>query len=204
MALTKRQKEIYDFIKGFIEEKGYSPSLEEIGQAFQLSSVATVHKHVTNLVRKGLLRRTWNQNRSIDIVREDVAPRAVEVPLLGRLASGQPVEPLAGSERVAIPSWLVGQGRTYLLEARDDSMQEHHVQRGDYLVIEERRSASSGQLVLGLRDGDAVVLERRTTNTGPTPAERPPEEQGALPGAVPMPPEARDLRGIVLGIIRKC
>src|SRR5262245_59056219 len=85
MALTKRQRQILDFIGGFIEERGYSPSLEEIGSHFGLSSVATVHKHVSRLVEKGLVRRGWNQNRSIELVEQGPAARALEVPLLGRV-----------------------------------------------------------------------------------------------------------------------
>ena len=114
MALTRRQREIYDFIRKFIEEKGYAPSLEEIGRAFGLSSAATVHKHVTNLVRKGMIRRHWNQNRSIDLVTEDAAPRAVDAPIAGEILAGRVVAHDEPHEVMAIPPWLTGGGRTAL------------------------------------------------------------------------------------------
>jgi len=92
MHLTKRQKEIFDFICEYLEREGYAPSLEEIGERFGLSSVATVHKHVQNLVDKNLLRKAWNRSRSIEVVREERAPTGVEIPLLGRVAAGRPIE----------------------------------------------------------------------------------------------------------------
>ena len=200
MALTKRQKQIYDYIREFIEEKGYSPSLEEIGRNFQLSSVATVHKHVTNLVRKGLLRRTWNQNRSIDIVREDSAPRAVEVPLLGRLVGGRLVEGADAGEFLAIPSWLMGQGRTYVLRVADEALLPAQICLGDMVVIEERRSAETESLVLALVPGDDVAIRRfgRDGDTVRLQSLSPPSEPNLYP------PDRIEVRGIVRGILRQC
>jgi repressor LexA len=200
MALTKRQRQIYDFIKRFIEENGYSPSLEEIGQAFQLSSVATVHKHVTNLVRKGLLRRTWNQNRSIDIVREDVAPRAVEVPILGRLVGGRPVDGAEPPERLAVPSWMMGQGRTYVLRAEGEAMTGDHIRDGDFVVIEERRGAPDGSLVLALVPGEEPRLKRMYSEGDTIRLQT--SGQGAIPTTHPV--QSVEIRGIVRGVLRRC
>ncbi len=91
MHLTKRQKEIYDFIRDHLDENGYAPSLEEIGSRFGLSSVATVHKHVHHLVEKGFLRKAWNRSRSVEPVQEP-APEGVALPLLGTVAAGSPIE----------------------------------------------------------------------------------------------------------------
>jgi repressor LexA len=200
MALTKRQRQIYDYIRSFIEENGYSPSLEEIGRAFGLSSVATVHKHVTNLVRKGLLRRTWNQNRSIDIVREDSAPRAVEVPILGRIVGGRPVESGDLPERLAIPSWMVGQGRTYVLRADGEAMVGEQIRDGDYVVIEERRGGHNGALAIVLVAGEEPALKRY--NMGPEGVRL----EGSGEGAVPAHYRAErvEVRGVVRGVLRSC
>ena len=99
MHLTKRQKEIFDFVCEYLERAGYAPSLEEIGERFGFSSVATVHKHVQNLVEKGLLRKAWNRSRSIEIVREEPPANGIELPLLGRVAAGAPIEAVATQDR---------------------------------------------------------------------------------------------------------
>ena len=162
--------------------------------------MATVHKHVTNLVRKGLLRRTWNQNRSIDIVREDAAPRAVEVPLLGRLVNARLVEGAEAGEFLAIPSWLMGQGRTYVLRVADDALLPAQIRAGDMMVIEERRSADSESLVLALVPGDEAAI-RRFGRDGETV-----RLQSLSPMGEPTlhPPDRVEVRGIVRGVLRQC
>jgi repressor LexA len=200
MALTRRQKQILDYIQDFVERNGYSPSLEEIGQYFGLSSVATVHKHVTNLVRKGLLRRTWNQNRSIEVVREDDAPRAVEVSLIGKIRDGRPVEQPEELETLTLPSWLMGQGRTYALRVEGDSLRSEQMRDGDFVVVEERRSAESGQLAVVLLHGDDLTI-RRLRNEGPTVRlDRP----GAAAEGEPMPRDRIEVKGVIRGVVRKC
>ena len=103
MALTRRQREIYDYIREFVDEQGYSPSLEEIGEAFGLSSVATVHKHVQHLVEKGYLRKAWNRSRSVEPVEQEGAG-SVELPLLGVVAAGAPIEAIENEEPIAVPA----------------------------------------------------------------------------------------------------
>lgn len=107
MALTRRQREIYDFVCAFIAEHGYSPSLEEIGARFELASVATVHKHVAQLVAKGWLRKAWNRSRSLEPVGSDAGGEALALPLLGVVAAGAPIEPIEIEERIAVPRELV-------------------------------------------------------------------------------------------------
>lgn len=200
MALTRRQKQIFDYIKEFIVANGYSPSLEEIGRHFGLSSVATVHKHVTNLVRKGLLRRSWNQNRSIEVVDEEQAPRAVDIPLLGHIPAGRPVDAGTDRESLSVPSWMVGAGRTYALKVAGDSMVDEHIRDGDYVIVEERRSADDGQLVLALIHGEDVTLKKLYAEG----------EQVRLQPAnrrfdpVVVPADRLEVRGIVRGVVRKC
>ena len=96
--LTKRQREIFDFLSEFIEQHGYAPSLEEIGKRFSLSSLATVHKHLTNLQEKGFIRRAWNRSRSVELIPSRVGTRTVDLALLGNVAAGSPIEAIIGSE----------------------------------------------------------------------------------------------------------
>ena len=106
--LTKRQREILDYLNDFIQQHGYAPSLEEIGRRFGLSSLATVHKHLTNLEEKGFIKRAWNRSRSVELVPTRIGGRAVELPLLGYVAAGAPIEAVAGSETIAVPENLTG------------------------------------------------------------------------------------------------
>ncbi len=200
MALTRRQKQVFDFIGEFIGAHGYSPSLEEIGQHFGLSSVATVHKHVTNLVRKGLLRRSWNQNRSIEVVREDDAPRAVEIPLTGRIRSGKPFESAGDREVLTVPSWLVGAGRTYALRVEDSTLEAEALKAGDFAIIEERRAADNGQLVLALVHGEDVALKKYF---GDGPMVRL-HQVGLVAEPSIVSADRVEIRGVVRAILRKC
>ena len=130
MALTRRQREIYEYVRGFVEERGYSPSLEEIGEHFGLSSVATVHKHVQHLVEKGQLRKAWNRSRSLEPV-EEGAKGAVDVPLLGVVAAGAPIEAIEVPDRITLPSEMVRRAsETFVLRVRGDSMIEDQICNG--------------------------------------------------------------------------
>src|SRR5437870_8272989 len=112
LPLTKRQREILDYLNEFIQQHGYAPSLEEIGRRFGLSSLATVHKHLTNLQEKGFIKRAWNRSRSVEMVPTRTGGRAVELPLLGYVAAGLPIEAIASSETIAVPEDLVGKRRS--------------------------------------------------------------------------------------------
>lgn len=199
MALTRRQKQIFDYINEFIAANGYSPSLEEIGRHFGLSSVATVHKHVTNLVRKGLLRRSWNQNRSIEVVNDEQAPRAVDIPLLGRIPAGKPVEAHEERETLAIPSWLVGAGRTYALKVAGDSMIDEQIRDGDYVVVEDRKSAENGEMVIALLGGSDVTLKKFYRDNGRIRL----QPANATMQPIWADPNQVQIQGVVVGVMRK-
>lgn len=164
-ALTRRQREIYDFIRGFVEEQGYSPSLEEIAGAFGLSSVATVHKHVKHLVEKGYLRKAWNRSRSVEPVPEEEPEASVHLPILGTVAAGRPLEAIepdaASAEQVAVPPEMVPRRENhYVLRVRGDSMIDDQICDGDLVVIEGRHEARNGETVVALVDGDEATLKR--------------------------------------------
>ena len=138
MYLTRRQKEILDFLTRYIERKGYAPTIEEIGDHFGLRSLATVHKHLTNLQKKGLIKRAWNRSRALELVPTEVTVRAVELPLLGRVAAGSPIEAISASETIFVPEDMVGRRETYVLQVKGDSMIEEQIRDGDYVIVENR------------------------------------------------------------------
>src|SRR6516225_9175720 len=141
MALTKRQKEFLDFLAGFLEKRGYSPSYEEIAEGLNLASLATVHKHILALEAKHYLKRGFNQSRSLELApkfheeqRQHRAP-SIEVPLEGRIAAGMPVETFADRETLSF-SDFVGNADTYALQVRGESMIEDHICDGDFVLIQ--------------------------------------------------------------------
>lgn len=164
-ALTRRQREVLDFVVRFVGENGYSPSLEEIASAFDLSSVATVHKHVKHLVDKGYLRKAWNRSRSVEPVQTGGASASVELPVLGAVAAGRPIEAIevevGAAETVSVPASMTARGRDhYVLRVRGDSMIEDQICDGDLVVIESRREARNGETVVALVDGEEATLKR--------------------------------------------
>ena len=158
--LTKRQREILDYLNEFIEDKGYAPSLEEIGRRFRLSSLATVHKHLTNLQDKGFIRRAWNRSRSVEVVPTRLGGRAIDLPLLGYVAAGLPIEAVVSNETVTVPEDFVGARDTYALRVRGDSMIDEQIRDGDLVVIEDRQAARDGEMVIALLDGTDVTLKK--------------------------------------------
>ena len=175
MALTKRQRQVYDFIAEFVQGKGYSPSFEEIGDGLGLSSLATVHKHITNLEKKGLLRRDYNRSRSIDVLPPKgrlkqalaaaasvaaASPRlAAALPLVGRIAAGKPVETLENPETISL-SDITGTKDVYVLEVRGDSMQDEHILDGDYVLVEKTKTARDGEIIVALVENTDTTLKR--------------------------------------------
>jgi repressor LexA len=198
MHLTKRQKEIFDFICEYLEREGYAPSLEEIGERFGLSSVATVHKHVQNLVDKNLLRKAWNRSRSIEVVREERAPASVEIPLLGRVAAGRPIEAISVPDTIAVPPDLVARKECFALRVSGDSMIEDHIVDGDVVVLESRKTPRAGETVVALIRGDECTLKRFYQDGGkvrlvPANAKLSPME---------FPAEDVQVQGVVIGLMR--
>lgn len=199
MGLTKRQKEILDFIDWFMDRMGYAPSLEEIGAHFRLSSVATVHKHLVNLQEKGLIRRDPSRSRSIELIEPEPIVPAVSAPLYGYVAAGQPIEAIANPETIALPPDLVGRKRVYVLQVKGDSMIEEHIQDGDYVIVEERKHAEAGEMVVALLRGEEATLKRFYQEDGMV------RLQSANPAMEPIrvPADEVKLQGVVVGVVRK-
>jgi len=159
MAITKRQKEVIDFLSSFTQRNGYSPSYEEIASGLGLTSLATVHKHVTNLQNKGLLQRAHNRSRSIDVLPQRAKKSFDRLPLLGRIAAGKPVEAIETAESISLGD-IIGNREVYALEVRGDSMRDEHIVSGDYVLVERTRTAREGEIIVALIDGTDATLKR--------------------------------------------
>ena len=160
MAVTRRQKEVLDFLEAFVSRNGYSPSFEEIARGMGLKSLATVHKHITNLEKKGMLDRVHNRSRSIDVLPPGTRTRSsLKLPLAGRIAAGQPVENVEGSETISLAD-VVGNRDVFALEVRGDSMRDEHIINGDYVLVERTKTAHQGEIVVALVRGSETTLKR--------------------------------------------
>ena len=203
MALTRRQRQVYDFIASFVQSHGYSPSFEEIGGGMGLSSLATVHKHISNLEKKGLLKRDYNRSRSIDII----APKGrmkqsmsapLSLPLLGRIAAGQPIEAVENPETISLGDFT-GSKDVFVLQVRGDSMQDEAILDGDYVLVEKTQTAHNGEIVVALVSGADATLKRIYREGENTRLQ--PSNATMKPIIVP----ARDVQvqGRVIGVLRK-
>src|SRR6202035_5490167 len=166
MALTKRQKEVLNYLVGFLNKNGYSPSFEEIARALKLTSLATVHKHLSTLERKGFIRRGYNQSRSIEIVQlpksvqdQAMERRIQELPLAGRIAAGRPLEAVEERETLSLGDFARG-GNSFVLQVKGTSMIEDHIMDGDYVVCEQTQVANAGDIVVALIGEDEATLKR--------------------------------------------
>ena len=199
MALTRRQREIFEFVSEFVAEHGYSPSLEEIGERFGLSSVATVHKHVQHLVGTGYLRKAWNRSRSLEPV-DGPSEATVALPLLGSVAAGAPIEAIEVRETLDVPRSLVpARGQAYVLRVNGDSMIEEQIRDGDLVIVERRDEARDGETVVALVRGEDVTLkklQRRGRRVRLLPA-------NAALEPIELPAEDVRVQGVVHALLRR-
>jgi repressor LexA len=200
MHLTRRQKEILDFVASHIAGKGYAPTIEEIGDNFGLSSLATVHKHLANLQEKGLIKRAWNRSRALELIPSEMTVRAVELPLMGRVAAGSPIEAVQSTETIWVPEDMIGRGQTYVLQVKGESMIEEQIRDGDYVIVEDRDTARDGEMVIALLDGENVTLKKMYREAGGRVRLQPANSQ-----MDPLYVDAARLRiqGVVIGVLRK-
>ena len=201
MYLTRRQKEILDFIENHIENVGYAPSIEDICSQFGLSSTATVHKHLSNLEHKGLIRRFPNRSRAIELCRTERVPygAVVSVPLLGRIAAGRPIEVVEVPESIELPESMVGRRPTFVLKVEGDSMIDEQIRDGDYVIVEQSATAEDGQIVVALIGGEEATLKRFY---------REKDSVRLQPANVNMSPIILtdgefQIQGVVIGVLRK-
>ena len=196
MHLTKRQREIYEYLKDHIRSRGYAPSIAEIGKQFRLSSPATVHKHLEHLQEKGLIRKQQNLSRAIEVVPE--SGNALSFPLLGEIAAGKPLEALDQSEVVdLLPDG--GDKDVFVLRVKGNSMIDDHIQSGDYVIVEKRNVAENGETVVALVDNDRATLKRFYRENGRI------RLQPAHPDMKPIYVREGDfaIQGVVISVLRK-
>lgn len=162
-VIYKRQGQILDFIRQYIQTNGSAPTLREIADALGVSSLATVHEHLVTLEEKGLIKRRSGRTRSIDLMKQDtLGEEGVEAPILGYIAAGAPIEPFADpNATISIPPTFVsGKKRVYVLQVRGESMIEEQIRDGDYVVVEQTDRAENGEIVVALLDNGMATLKR--------------------------------------------
>jgi len=199
MYLTKKQKAILDFIKQYLSEHEVAPTYEEIARHFGYRSKGTVHKHITNLEEKGLIKKDWNRSRCLQIVGNESENGHTELPLLGSVAAGEPIEAIENPERIPVPSDMVGNGDHYVLRVTGESMIEENIQDGDYVIVQPTERAENGKTVIALINGQDATLkkfyrENNTIHLRPANSEMSP---------ITIPAENVRIRGLVIGVMRK-
>jgi repressor LexA len=199
MILTRRQKELWDYLEHYIATHGYAPTLEEIGQCFHLSSLATVHEHLTNLEQKGVIKRQWNLSRAIELVSQQKKAAAVELPLLGKVAAGVPIEAVEANDTITVPEDFVRHHNTFALQVKGDSMVGEGILEGDYIIVDERPTADNGETVVAVVDGEATVKKFYRERRGKV------RLQPANPQMPPMMVKNKtlEIRGVVVAVMRK-
>ena len=223
MALTRRQKQVLDFLVRFINRNGYSPSFEEIGDELDLSSLATVHKHMETLEKKGFIRRGYNRSRSVEVVavpgtvpfaktavrpfaRANAAgavarpPGNLEFPLLGRIAAGQPVEAIPNPETFSLGDFTRGKGNIYVLRVKGDSMVDDHICDGDYILVEGADAAHNGEIAAALTGGTDATLKRFFREANGKVRLQP---ANAQMDPIVLPARDVKIQGRVIGVLRK-
>lgn len=206
MTLTKRQKEVLDYLVSFLNKRGYSPSFEEIARGLKLTSLATVHKHLSTLEKKGFIRRGYNQSRSIEVtqlpkpVREQVIERhSVGLPLMGRIAAGRPLEAIEDRETISLGDFTRGQ-HTFVLQVKGDSMQDDHILDSDYVVVEQTQVANQGDIVVALIANDETTLKRFYREAAGKIRLQPANSQMS---PIIVPASDVKIQGRVIGVLRK-
>ena len=209
MALTRRQKEVLDFLSDFIETNGYSPSYEELASGLQLASLATVHKHVSALEAKQYVSRSFNQSRSLEVSPKYLEERrshkstdgglGYAVPLLGKIAAGSPVETYENQETLSF-SDFAGSSDTFALQVRGESMIDDHICSGDYVLVERTDNVKDGDIVVALVDGSETTLKRLYREPGDVIRLQPANSQMQ---PITVPSTAVQVQGRVLAVLRK-
>jgi repressor LexA len=209
MALTRRQKEVMDFLAEFVDRNGYSPSYEEIASGLGLASLATVHKHVQALEAKQYLRRSYNHSRSLEVAdrffneektrQRHNAPSDAAIPLMGRIAAGVPVEAIQNAASLHF-SDFVGSGSTFALEVRGESMIEDHICNGDFVLAEKTDKVKDGDIVVALVDGSEATLKRYYHQTDGRVRLQP---ANAAMAPIYVNPANLEIQGRVLAVMRK-
>jgi repressor LexA len=204
MPVTAKQRRIYEFIRRYIDSNQEAPTIAEIGRQFQMRSSASVHAVLTALEREGLIKRIPNVSRGIEIVQQKEAggggEEDNEIPLLGTVAAGQPIEAILSHDTISVPKDMQGLGRTFALRVRGESMIDENIQDGDIIIVQSQKTAENGQVVVALIDGNYATVKKFY---------REPEFIRLEPANPQFKPifikteERNQIQGVVRGLIRK-
>ncbi|MDO3380209.1 transcriptional repressor LexA [Geoalkalibacter halelectricus] len=198
--LTPKQKALLDFIVAFNEREGYPPSQQEIAKAFGFRSLGTVQNYLVRLEREGALTKDWNAKRGLRVLRPQVRPQALELPLAGIVAAGKPIEAVSNPDTIEVPASMVGAGENFVLRVQGDSMIGDGILDGDFVVVRKQPHAESGQTVVALIRGEATV-KRLVRKAGRV--ELHPANPSMQPWVVSGEEDFR-IEGVVVGVIRHC
>ena len=198
MYLTRRQKEILDYVNKHVDDNGYAPTLKEIGTWFGLSSPATVYNHIELLVQKGYLRKTPHQGRGIELVDGEPA-RTVEIPVLGQISAARLIQATTSGEIVNLPPDFVTRKAIYALRVRGNFMIDEQVCDNDLIIVEDRTTPENGEMVLALLEDKNVFLrkyypEGQRVRLQPT---------NSAADAWLVDKEEVHVRGVVVGLMRR-
>jgi repressor LexA len=160
MPVTARQRQVYEFICRYNETHKQPPTIAEIGKQFRMSSSASVHSILSALEREGFIKRIPNVSRGIEIVKQESDSDESEIPLLGVVAAGQPIEAILAHETVHAPKNMVGRGRMFALRVRGDSMIDENIQNNDIIIVSSQQTAENGQMVVALIDGNYTTVKK--------------------------------------------
>jgi repressor LexA len=199
LPITARQKRVLDYIKHYFESNQEAPTIAEIGKEFGMSSSASVHHVVSTLEREGYIRRIPNVSRGIELVTEEQTEK-YEIPLLGVVAAGAPIEAVLNYETVCIPRDMKREGRMFALRVRGDSMIDEQIRNHDLIVLQAQQTAENGQTVVALIDGSDATVKRFYGNRNQVRLE--PANPDYRPIVV-RPPQRVQIQGVVIGVIRK-
>jgi len=211
--LTPKQKAVLDFITEFTTQKGYSPSQHEIARHFRFKSLGTVQNYLVRLERQGALKKTLNARRSLEAVSSDTALDSTELPILGKVAAGKPIQALASEESLAVPrSLLSSGGKHFVLKVSGSSMIEDGILDGDFVIVRSQQTAQNGQTVVALIGNEATIkrfYKRRDASIELQPA-NPAFEPILIPSLTDSDSGAHDFRmadfrieGVMVGLIRR-
>lgn len=199
MPITARQRRILDFIKNYFEVNREAPTIAEIGKEFGMSSSASAHNVVSILEKEGFLRRIPNVSRGIELV-EQSAEEKYEIPLLGIVAAGSPIEAVLNYETVSIPRDMMSDGRMFALRVRGDSMIDEQIRDNDFIILKSQQTAENGQTVVALIDGNDATVKRFFGNRHQVRLD--PANRNYEPIVI-RPPQRVQIQGVVVGVIRK-
>jgi repressor LexA len=198
-TLTKRQKQLLDYVDQYINQHGYAPTLQETGNYFGLSSLATVHKHLRNLEHKGYVKRRHNHSRALEVSARRKRAGAQELPLLGQVAAGAPIEAVETQDTINVPEEFIRRDNTFCLRVRGESMVDEGIRDGDYIIVEGRDIATNGETIVALINGEATVKKYYREQDGLI------RLQPANAAMQPIMVNEGDLqvRGVVVGLMRR-